>query len=75
MRLIGRRDKSASYEEFLRGLAKASGIATPTGEDVAQLDRKRKRRESNKEWKSPADDDARIVVHLNVAPEATEDVQ
>ena len=30
MRSIVRRDTGESYEEFLRGLAKASGIATPT---------------------------------------------
>jgi len=40
MRSIVRRDTGASYEEFLRGLAKASGIATPTREDLARLDRK-----------------------------------
>ena len=40
---------------------KASGIETPTREDLARLDRKRKKRTSNKEWKSPADDDARIA--------------
>ncbi|HYW39579.1 MAG TPA: hypothetical protein VE957_15820 [Terriglobales bacterium] len=61
MRSIVRRDTGASYEEFLRGLAKASGIATPTREDLARLDRKRKKRMSNKEWKSPADEDARIA--------------
>ena len=61
MRSIVRRDAGESYEEFLRGLAKASGIATPTREDLARLDRKRKKRTSNKEWKSPADGDARIA--------------
>ncbi len=61
MRSIVRRDTGASYEEFLRGLAKASGIATPTREDLARLDRKRKKRTSNKEWRSPADEDARIA--------------
>src|SRR5436190_3449282 len=61
MRSIVRRDTGASYEDFLRGLAKASGIATPTREDLARLDRKRKKRTSNKEWKSPADEDARIT--------------
>src|SRR6266568_7125125 len=61
MRSIVRRDTGASYEEFLRGLAKASGITTPTREDLARLDRKRKKRTSNKEWKSPADEDARIA--------------
>jgi len=61
MRSIVRRDTGESYEEFLRGLAKASGIATPTREDLARLDRKRKKRTSNQEWKSPADEDARIA--------------
>ena len=51
MRSIVRRDTGESYEEFLRGLAKASGIATPTREDLARLDRKRKKRTSNKDWK------------------------
>ena len=58
---IVRRDTGASDEEFVRGLAKASGIVTPTREDLARLDRKRKKRTSNKEWKSPADEDARIA--------------
>ena len=61
MRAIVRRDTGENYEEFLRGLAKASGIATPTREDLARLDRKRKKRMSNREWKSPADEDARIA--------------
>src|SRR5271155_2903810 len=58
---VGRRDTGESYEEFLRGLAKASGIVTPRREDLARLDGKRKKRTSNKEWKSPADADARIA--------------
>lgn len=61
MRSIVRRDTGESYEEFLRGLAKASGIETPSREDLARLDRKRKKRMSNKEWESPADGDARIT--------------
>ena len=61
MRSIVRRDTGESYDEFLRGLAKASGIETPTREDLVRLDRKRKKRMSNKEWKSPADGDARIA--------------
>src|SRR6202522_2220466 len=61
MRSIVRRDTGESYEEFLRGLAKASGIETPTREDLARLDRKRKKRTSNKEGESPADEDARIA--------------
>jgi transposase len=61
MRSIVRRDTGESYEQFLCGLAKASGIKTPTREDLARMDRKRKKRTSNKEWKSPADEDARIA--------------
>src|ERR1700756_4564898 len=61
MRSIVRRDSGETYDEFLCGLAKASGIDTPTREDLVRLDRKRKTRTSNKEWKSPADGDARIA--------------
>ena len=61
MRSIVRRDTGASYEEFLVGLAKASGIETPSREDLARMDRKRKKRMSNKKWKSPSDGDARIA--------------
>jgi transposase len=61
MRSIVRCDTGESYEEFLRGLAKASGMETPTREDLARLDRKRKKRMSNQEWKSPGDGDARIA--------------
>ena len=61
MRSIVRRDTGESYEEFLTGLAKASGMETPTREELARLDRKRKKRTSNKEWKSPTDPDARIA--------------
>jgi transposase len=61
MRSIVRRDTGESYNEFLTGLAKASGIETPTREDLARLDRKRKKRTSNKEWESPTDQDSRIA--------------
>jgi len=65
MRSIVRRDTGESYNEFLTGLAKASGIETPTREDLARLDRKRKKRTSNKEWKSPIDEDARVAKMKN----------
>ncbi len=61
MRSIVRRDTGESYEDFLRGLAKASGIETPTREDLARLDRKRKKRTSNREWLSPSDTDSRVA--------------
>jgi transposase len=61
MRGIVRRDTGVSYDEFLMDLAKASGIATPTREDLGRMDRKRKKKGSNKDWKSPVDEDARIA--------------
>jgi transposase len=61
MRSIVRRDNGASYEEFLKGLAKESGIPTPTREDLARLDRKRKKKGANKDWVNPHDKDARIT--------------
>jgi transposase len=61
MRSIVRRDTEQSYQEFLTGLAKASGIATPTREDLARLDRKRKKTTSNQDWKHPWDPDAKVA--------------
>src|SRR5271166_374708 len=61
MRSIVRRDTGESYQEFLTGLAQASGIATPTRADLARLDRKRKKKTSNKDWKYPGDPDAKIA--------------
>jgi transposase len=61
MRSIVRRDGGENYQEFLTKLAKESGIETPTREDLARLDRKRKKKTSNKDWKSPHDPDARIT--------------
>ncbi len=49
MRSIVRRDTGEAYAEFLEGLAKASGIETPTRDDLARLDRKRKGKASNRD--------------------------
>lgn len=61
MRTIVRRDTKQSYEEFLTELAKASGIETPTREDLARIDRDRKGKASNDDWEHPHDPDARIT--------------
>jgi len=61
MRSIVRRDTGESYTEFLTQLAIASGIETPTREDLARLDRKRKKKGSNKDWENPNDPDAKIT--------------
>jgi len=61
MRSIVRRDTGESYSDYLVGLAKASGIETPTQEDIADLDRKRAKKGSNEEWEHPDDPDAKIT--------------
>ena len=61
MRSIVRRDTGETYNEFLTKLAKASGIETPTREDLAKLDRKRKKKASNEDWEHRYDPDARIA--------------
>jgi transposase len=61
MRSIVRRDSGESYDQFLTRLAQASGIDTPTREDLAKLDRKRKNKASNDDWQNPHDPDARIT--------------
>jgi transposase len=61
MRSIVRRDNGASYDEFLTELARQSGIKTPSKEELAGVDRKRKKKGSNQEWVSPSDPDARIA--------------
>ena len=61
MRSIVRRDTGATYQEFLTGLANASGIETPTRDDLARLDRKRKKKTSNKDWTNPYDPDAKVA--------------
>ena len=61
MRSIVRRDSGESYEQFLTGLAKASGIETPTREQLAKIDKKRKNKASNDDWQNPHDPDAKIT--------------
>ena len=45
----------------LTQLAQASGIATPTREDLARIDRKRPKKVSNDDWTHPLDPDANIT--------------
>src|SRR5215212_653477 len=62
MRAIVRRETGEGYREMLVRMAEASGIETPTAEDLIRLDRRRKgKRLSNTEWESPTDPDARIA--------------
>ena len=61
MRSIVRRDTGETYQEFLTRLAGESGIKTPTRAALARLDRRRKKRTSNKDWQNPFDPDAKIT--------------
>ena len=61
LRSIVRRDTGETYNEFLTQLAQASGIETPTRADLAKLDRKRRKKGSNEDWRHPHDPDARIA--------------
>jgi transposase len=61
MKSIVRKDNGQSYPEFLTKLAQASGIPTPTREDLAKVDREREKKTSNEDWEHPDDPDARIA--------------
>lgn len=61
MRSIVRRDGGTGYEEWLRELARSSGIETPTRAELAKLDRKRPKKGSNAEWVHPGNPEARIA--------------
>src|SRR5947199_1597675 len=61
LKSIVRRDNGQGYNEYLKELARAAGIENPTKEKLASLDRKRKKKGSNQDWKSPSDPDARIT--------------
>ena len=80
MRSIVRRDTGQGYAEYLKGLARAEGIETPTKQDLARLDRKRTNKASNKDWAHPHDPEARITkmkdgrTHLAHKAEHTVDV-
>jgi transposase len=62
MRSIVRRETGQSYREFLTELAQASGLATPTAEELAKFDRQRQGKKcSNEDWFNPHDPDAKIA--------------
>lgn len=61
LKSIVRRDNGQAYNDYLKQLALAQGIENPTREELARMDRKRKKKGSNEEWMSPADPDARIT--------------
>lgn len=61
LRSLVRKDSGKSYNDFLKDLAQASGIETPTREDLVRIDKSRKNKASNDDWQNPHDPDARIT--------------
>ena len=81
LRTIVRRDSGESYRAMLTRMAQESGIETPSAEDLARFDRKRKGKAlSNADWKSPTDPEAKIArmkdgtTHLAYKPEHAVDL-
>jgi len=81
LRSIVRRDSGETYREMLTRMAQESGVKTPSAEDLARFDRKRRGKKlSNEDWKSRTDADAKIArmkdgtTHLGYKPEHAVDL-
>lgn len=61
MKSIVRRDSGDSYMGFLKKVAEADGMEASDAVALLRLDRKRKKKTSNENWKSPADPEAEIT--------------
>jgi transposase len=61
LKSLVRRDTGLSYQDYLRQLAEAEGLENPTKEQLARLDRKRKKKASNDDWTNPNDPSARLT--------------
>ena len=62
MRSIVRRADGVGWQAMLGELARTSGIATPTADQLRQFDRSRTgKRVANADWASPSDPEARIT--------------
>ena len=61
MKSIVRRDTGESYMAYLKRLAEAEGIDAKDAAALLRMDRKRKKKTSNEDWKSPSDEEAEIT--------------
>ena len=61
MKSIVRRDTGESYMAYLKRLAEAEGIDAKGAAALLRMDRKRKKKTSNEDWKSPSDEGAEIT--------------
>ena len=61
MKSIVRRDTGESYLAYLERLAEAEGMEAKDAAALLRMDRKRKKKTSNEDWKNPIDEDAEIT--------------
>jgi transposase len=61
MKSLVRRATNEDWKTYVKRLMKAEGIEHPNDEEVRRFDRKRKKKTSNKEWKSATDPDSRVT--------------
>jgi hypothetical protein len=61
MKSIVRCDTGESYMTYLKRLAEAEGIEARDAAALLRMDRKRKKKSSNEDWKSPSDEEAEIT--------------
>lgn len=61
MKSIVRRDTGESYSAYLKRLAATEGVEGADAAALRRMDRKRKKKTSNKDWASPSDAEAEIT--------------
>jgi len=61
MKAIVRRDTGESYTGHLKRLAEAEGVDAKDASAWLRMDRKRTKKTSNEDWKSPVDEEAKIT--------------
>jgi transposase len=61
MKSIVRRDTGENYMAYLKRLAEAEGIDAKDAAALLRMDRKRKKKTSNEDWKNPSDEEAEIT--------------
>ena len=61
MKSIVRRDTGESYTAYLKRLAEAEGVDAKDASALLRMDRKRTKKTSNEDWKSPVDEEAEIT--------------
>lgn len=61
MKSIVRRDTGETYNAYLKRLAEAEGVDAKDAAALRRMDRKRAKKTSNEDWKSPSDGEAEIT--------------